>query len=62
MEWTTLSQRPYAKAERIHHYSDERRTAMKCTTLGIDLAKNVFQLHGVDERGRVTVQKRVPRS
>lgn len=30
---------------------------MNCTTLGIDLAKQVFQLHGVDERGRVVVQK-----
>jgi transposase len=34
---------------------------MKCTTLGIDLAKSVFQLHGVDERGQVVVQKRVSR-
>ena len=25
---------------------------MKITTIGIDLAKNVFQVHGVDERGR----------
>ena len=25
---------------------------MHITTLGIDLAKNVFQLHGVDARGR----------
>ena len=25
---------------------------MKVTTVGIDLAKNVFQVHGVDERGR----------
>ena len=35
---------------------------MKVTTLGIDLAKNIFQLHGVDEHGKVTVHKRVPRS
>ena len=35
---------------------------MNCTTLGIDLAKNVFQLHGVDERGQVALQKRVSRS
>ena len=26
---------------------------MKITTVGIDLAKNVFQVHGVDERGQV---------
>src|SRR5215475_691111 len=35
---------------------------MKVTTLGIDLAKSIFQLHGVDEHGKVVVQKRVPRS
>ena len=26
---------------------------MKVTTVGIDVAKSVFQVHGVDERGRV---------
>jgi transposase len=31
-------------------------TAMKATTIGIDLAKNVFQIHGVDERGNVSVK------
>ena len=35
---------------------------MNCTTLGIDVAKQIFQLHGVDERGHVVVQKRVSRS
>ena len=34
---------------------------MHCTTLGVDVAKNVFQLHGVDERGQIVVQKRVSR-
>ena len=32
------------------------------TTLGIDLAKNLFQSHGVDERGRVALSRRVTRS
>jgi transposase len=35
---------------------------MQGTTLGIDLAKNIFQLHGVDERGNVALQKRVTRN
>ena len=35
---------------------------MKVTTLGTDLAKSIFQWHGVDEHGKVVVQKRVPRS
>ena len=34
---------------------------MKITTVGIDLAKEVFQLHGVDERGKVAVRKQVKR-
>ena len=35
---------------------------MKVTTLGLDVAKSIFQRHGVDERGPVAVQKRVIRS
>ena len=30
---------------------------MKVTTIGVDLAKSVFQVHGVDERGHVVVRK-----
>ncbi|MFZ0469802.1 MAG: IS110 family transposase [Thiogranum sp.] len=30
---------------------------MKITTVGIDLAKNVFQVHGVDRRGRPVIEK-----
>lgn len=35
---------------------------MKITTIGIDLAKNVFQIHGVDERGKVAVRKQLKRA
>jgi transposase len=35
---------------------------MRVTTLGIDLAKSIFQLHGVDEHGKVAVEKRLTRS
>ena len=35
---------------------------MKITTIGLDLAKNVFQLHGVDERGRVVLKKQLKRA
>ena len=34
---------------------------MTITTLGIDLAKSVFQLHGVDEAGVVVLQKKLRR-
>ena len=35
---------------------------MTVTTLGIDLAKNIFHLHGVDALGKVAIQKRVTRA
>ena len=35
---------------------------MKVTTIGIDLAKDVFGLHGVDGQGRVAFKKRLVRS
>jgi len=35
---------------------------MKITTIGIDLAKEVFQIHGVDERGRIVLRKQLRRN
>src|ERR1700689_4656484 len=37
-------------------------SAMKVTTVGIDLAKNVFQVHGVDERGKAVLRKHLRRA
>jgi len=34
---------------------------MKITTIGIDLAKNVFQVHGVDARGKTVLKKQLKR-
>src|SRR5690348_6788580 len=34
---------------------------MKITTIGIDLAKDVFEIHGVDGKGRVVLQRRLTR-
>lgn len=34
---------------------------MKVTTVGIDLAKNVFQVHGVDEHGKAVLRKQLRR-
>src|SRR5437773_6914356 len=35
---------------------------MKITTTGIDLAKSVFQVHGVDERGKAALKKQLKRT
>jgi transposase len=34
---------------------------VQVTTIGLDIAKNVFQVHGVDEHGRVVLRKRLAR-
>jgi len=34
---------------------------MKITTIGIDLAKNVFQIHGVDASGKAILKKQIKR-
>ena len=35
---------------------------MDVTILGIDLAKNVFQLHGINRHGKVSLKKRLTRA
>ena len=35
---------------------------MKITTIGIDLAKEVFQIHGVDEHGKTVFRKQLRRN
>src|SRR3546814_16802625 len=32
---------------------------MKITTIGLDLAKNVFQVHGADTRGKAVLRKQL---
>jgi transposase len=34
---------------------------MQVSTIGIDLAKNVFQVHGVDARGKVVLVRQLRR-
>lgn len=34
---------------------------MQVTTIGLDIAKSVFQVHGVDEQGRTVLRKRLSR-
>src|SRR5271170_3535702 len=37
-------------------------STMQTITIGLDLAKNVFQVHGVDAAGQVTLRKKLRRS
>ena len=40
---------------------EKEPSTMDITTLGIDLAKSVFQLHGVDAQGAIVLQKKLRR-
>jgi transposase len=31
----------------------------KISTIGLDIAKNVFQVHGIDEAGNIVVQRQL---
>jgi len=35
---------------------------MNITTIGLDIAKNVFQLHGVDANGKTVLRKQLKRN
>ena len=34
---------------------------MQISTIGLDLAKNVFQVHGVDAAGKIVIAKQLRR-
>ena len=40
-------------------HSEER--VMEVTTIGLDIAKSVFQVHGVDANGQVIVRRQIKR-
>jgi len=51
-----------AKLEAIHQPANSGgEERMQATTIGLDLAKNVFQVHGEDAHGKVVVRKRLTR-
>lgn len=44
------------------HHQQREPSIGNITTLGIDLAKSVFQLHGVDAEGRAVLHRQLWRS
>ena len=41
--------------------SHEGAVQMQVTTIGLDIAKNVFQVHGIDAREKVVVRRQLRR-
>jgi transposase len=59
MAWTTLT--PGAGI-RVEHFHQSKGASMSTVvTIGLDLAKSVFQIHGVDDAGRAVLRRRLSR-
>ena len=41
---------------------EQQEVDMTITVIGLDLAKNVFQVHGIDEKGRAILRRKLRRS
>lgn len=60
MEWTHPLPHGFNRATVCNERAES--PMKKVSVLGIDLAKQVFQVHGVDERGHRSVSKRLRRA
>ena len=45
----------------IMNHEQEEPFAMNVSTVGLDLAKNVFQVHGIDDIGKVLMRRTLRR-
>lgn len=45
----------------VHKNINNKDHTMDIKVLGIDIAKRVFQLHGVDAKGKIVLRKYLPR-
>lgn len=53
---------PSAKVEMSLNHLLKEASKMKITTIGIDLAKNVMQIHGTDKHGNAVLRKQLRRN
>lgn len=51
-----------AQVEGVMYHSHREERIMKMTTIGIDLAKRVFQIPGVESHGKVALKKQLKRA
>src|SRR5215831_9553478 len=62
MWWTTPAPGiECAKRVSLNNESPEGVVHMQVSTIGVDLAKNVFQVHGVDSAGKVVITRQLRR-
>src|ERR1700730_5129958 len=61
MGWIAPSRHLSAKMVVVEDHQEREPSMNEITTIGLDLAKNVFQVHGVDATGAAVWRKRVRR-
>jgi transposase len=61
--WWTVPAPPTASSDRVIVVDESNQGAvhMQIATIGLDIAKNVFQVHGIDAAERVAVRKQLRR-
>src|SRR5436190_19498552 len=62
MGWTAPERHRCARLVMLSRIRQRGPSMTKISTIGLDLAKNVFQLHGVDALGAVVLKKQVRRA
>jgi ABC-type proline/glycine betaine transport system ATPase subunit len=45
-----------------NHLIEEEESTVNITTIGLDIAKNVFQVHGIDKNGKAVLRKKLNRN
>jgi len=61
MGWMAPSRHQSAKLVVVEEHQEREPSMNEITTIGLDLAKNVFQIHGVDGLGTAVLRKRLRR-
>jgi len=44
-----------------NHLNEKEESVMNITTISLDIAKKVFQVHGADANGKVALRKQLKR-
>src|SRR6202048_3722212 len=61
LEWTAPLPL-VAEWSQDHRRSQRWRRVMQIAVIGLDLAKNVFQVHGIDDSGKAVLKRKLRRS
>ena len=61
MGWMAPLRHRGAKLVFLENHQEREPSMSEITTIGLDLAKHVFQVHGVDAQGTTVLRKRLRR-